>query len=122
MIMADASGPWFPTIFSDKCDGCIKAGKPRCVEFCPNGVFEFKDGKAIVAYPVKCGGPCSTVHCSACAPICHKKAIVFPSRNTSCREKKEEEKGMIRKITCRVCGKQYWTNREANICFDCENK
>jgi len=109
-------------IFADKCDGCAKTGKPRCVEFCPNGVFEFKDGKAIVAHPVKCGGSCAALHCSVCAPLCHKKAIVFPSRNTSFGQVKEDDKGMIRKTACRVCGKQYWTNREIDVCYDCEAK
>jgi len=49
------SGSWFPTIVSDKCDGCMKTGKPRCIEFCPNGVFLFQEEKAVVAYPTKCG-------------------------------------------------------------------
>ncbi len=124
MILAYALGPWFPTIFADKCDGCVKTGKPRCVEFCPNGVFEFKDGKAVVAYPAKCGGGSSTLRCTACAPLCHKRAIVFPSSFTSscCQPKEEGNKDMFRKTTCEVCGKQYWTNRKSNICFDCEAK
>jgi NAD-dependent dihydropyrimidine dehydrogenase PreA subunit len=113
------NGPWFPTIYSDKCDGCAKTGKPRCVEFCPNGVFEFKDEKAIVAFPAKCGGDCATVRCSACAPLCHKKAIVFPLSSSSLGQAKED-KGMVRKTTCRICGKKYLTNREKDICFDCD--
>jgi len=117
----DSNDPWFPIIFSDKCDGCAKTGKPRCIDFCPNRVFVFKDGKAVVTYPANCGGGCSTVHCSACAPLCHKKAIVFPQRNVSYAGVKED-KGMIRKTTCKVCGKQYWTNREIEVCFDCEAK
>ena len=118
----DSDGTWFPTIYSDKCDGCAKNGKPRCVEFCPHGVFEFKNGKAIVAYPVKCGGGCATVHCSACAPVCHKKAIAFPSGSVSFSQAKGEGKDMLWKATCKVCGKQYWTNNYRNICFDCETK
>lgn len=124
MYLANHDGPWFPTIFSDKCDGCAKTGKPRCVEFCPNGVFEMKEGKATVVHPAKCGGGCSTLHCTACASLCHKRAIVFPSSFTSgcCPPKGEGDKGMLRKTTCEVCGKQYWTNRESNVCFDCESK
>ncbi len=119
-----SSSPWFPTIYSDKCDGCAKTGKPRCMEFCPNGVFEFIDGKAVVAHPIKCGGGSSTLHCSACAPLCHKKAIVFPSSFASgCSPKGEEvKKDLLRKTTCAVCGKQFWTNKESNICFDCAVK
>jgi len=114
--------PWFPMIYSDKCDGCIKTGKPRCIEFCPNRVFEFEDGKAIVAHPVNCGGDCTTVRCSACAPLCHKRAIVFPSGSTRCSQLKGEDKDMLRKTTCKACSKQYWTNSEDDICFDCEEK
>ncbi len=117
-------GPWFPTIYSDKCDGCAKTGKPRCIEFCPNGVYEFRDGKAVVVYPAKCGVGCSTGHCSACAPLCHKRAIVFPSSSTSycCDAKGEGSKDMLWKTTCEVCGKQYWTNMKSNVCSDCETK
>lgn len=115
-------GPWFPMIISEKCDGCSKTGKPRCVEFCPNGVFEFRGGKAIVAHPALCGGDCSTVHCSACAPLCHKRAIVFPSNSASYSQAKGEGKDMLRKTTCTVCGKEYWTNREIDVCYDCESK
>ncbi len=112
--------PWFPTIFEDKCDGCVKTGKSRCVEFCPNGVFTFQDGKAVVAYPTKCGGGCSTLRCSACAPLCHKKAISFPTRNASFSQIMREKKDSFRKTTCKVCGKKYTTDRLGDICFDCE--
>ncbi len=124
MIMADGSGPWFPIIFADKCDGCAKTGKPRCVEFCPNKVFTFKDGKAEVTNPAKCGVGSSTVHCSACAPLCSKKAIVFPSSPSlsCCSPRGESSKDLVWKTKCRVCGKTYWTNSSRNICFDCESK
>jgi NAD-dependent dihydropyrimidine dehydrogenase PreA subunit len=115
------SDPWFPTIHFEKCDGCAKTGKPRCIEFCPNGVFELKDGKAVVAHPEKCGVGCSTGHCTACAPLCHKRAIVFPSSATAnCCNAKAADKDMLRKTTCEVCGKHYWTNMKSNVCFDCE--
>jgi len=116
VILGDTDIPWFPIIFSDKCDGCGNTGKPRCVEYCPNGVYAFQEGKVVVAHPTKC-----VKGCSACAPLCHKKAISFPSRNTSYAQVKDEDKGMIRKTTCTVCGKQYWTNRESDVCFDCES-
>ena len=115
-------GPWFPIIYSDKCDGCSKTGKPRCIEFCPNDVFTFNDGKAIVANPAKCGGGCTTLRCSACAPLCHRRAISFPAKNTGYLNVTEDKKGLIRKTTCSVCGKQYWTNSDNAVCFDCETE
>ena len=111
---------WFPTIISDLCDGCLKIAKPRCVDFCPYGVFGFEDGKAVVANPHKCGGERGIFHCSECAPLCHARAIVFPQSNFSSKPVKEEDKGLIRKTTCRICGKIYWTNRETDVCMDCE--
>lgn len=119
VVKIRVSLPWFPIVNADKCDGCVHTGTPRCVEFCPNGVFTFQGGKAVVSYPAKCGGGCSTVHCSACAPLCHKRAIVFPSNHTVVREE-VKDKELIRQTTCEICGKVYWTNREKDVCFDCE--
>ena len=99
------------------CDGCTKSGKPRCVEFCPNGVFTFQNRKAVVAYPAKCANGCT-----ACAPLCHNKAISFPGRNVGYSQVVREDKDLLRKTTCKVCGKQYWTNRASDICFDCESQ
>ncbi|HLN46355.1 MAG TPA: hypothetical protein VK209_11675 [Candidatus Sulfotelmatobacter sp.] len=119
--MKPSDEPWFPTIYSDKCDGCTKTGKPRCIEFCPNNVFSFKDGKVEVINPAKCGGNNNTFHCSACAPLCPKKAIVFPSNLSSSSSPREAgSKDLLRKITCDTCGKIYWTNSSRNVCFDCE--
>ena len=120
--LANTNEPWFPIIFSDKCDGCAKTGKPRCVEFCPNDVFVFQNGKAVVANPANCGKNCGTPNCSACAPLCHNRAISFPSKNAVYPQEAKDEKNLIRKITCKVCGKQYWTNRENDVCFDCEKQ
>jgi len=114
------SGSWFPTIFSDKCDGCMKTGKPRCVEFCPNGVFIFKTGISVVANPANCGKDCSIPNCSACAPLCHNKAISFPSETAIHTQDVKDKKALLRKTTCEVCGKLYWTDRETDVCFDCE--
>ncbi len=118
--LANNNYPWFPIIFSDKCDGCAKTGKPRCVEFCPNGVFTFLEGKAVVTYPAKCGGGYSTLRCSACAPLCHKRAISFPSKNSAFSQVVQDNKDLIRKTICKVCGKSFWTNREDDVCFDYE--
>ncbi|MEM2968996.1 MAG: hypothetical protein QXJ40_02190 [Candidatus Bathyarchaeia archaeon] len=113
--MYNSEGPWFPIIYSDKCDGCAKTGKPRCIEFCANKVFEMRDGKAIVAQPLKC-----ISGCTACEPVCPKKAISFPRRMATFSPAKSENKGLLRKAVCPKCGKTYWTNRESDICLDCE--
>src|SRR4030042_908055 len=121
MPLFNSDGPWFPIIFSDKCDGCAKTGKPRCVEFCPNGVFLFQNGKAAVANPAKCGSTCSTLHCTACAPLCHNRAISFPTSNSTNSQVAQEDKNLIRKTVCPKCGKNFWTNRDSDGCFDCEH-
>ncbi|MGB9925593.1 MAG: ATP-binding protein [Candidatus Bathyarchaeales archaeon] len=114
--MATWQAPWFPIVFVDKCDGCAKHGKPRCVDYCQNGVFTFENGKAVVAYPTKC-----VSGCTACAPLCHNKAISFPQR-PSVTSSMAENKKLLRRAPCPVCGKIYWTNRESDICFDCERQ
>ncbi|MEM3627005.1 MAG: hypothetical protein QXZ25_03155 [Candidatus Bathyarchaeia archaeon] len=115
--MAKACMPWYPTIFPEKCDGCVGFEKPRCVEFCPNGVLAFQNGKAIVAHPYKCVNGCT-----ACEPLCHKKAIIFPTRSAIFASTVSKDKGLLRKAKCIRCGKTFWTNREVDICIDCESK
>lgn len=115
--MAKSCAPWYPTIFPEKCDGCAPFGKPKCVEFCPNGVFIFEGGKAVVAYPFKCVNGCT-----ACEPLCHKKAISFPKRESAFAVVKSDDKGLLRKTTCVKCGKTFWTNRDTDTCMDCESK
>jgi NAD-dependent dihydropyrimidine dehydrogenase PreA subunit len=116
-MMATSCGVWYPTIFPEKCDGCAKIGRARCVEFCPHGVFAFQDGKAIVANPHKC-----VSGCTACEPLCHNKAISFPKRESALAIVKFEEKGLLRKVKCIKCGKTFWTNKQTDVCFDCEGK
>ena len=99
------NGPWFPIIISDKCDGCAKTGKPRCVEFCSNGVFVFQNGQSVVANPANCGKDCSIPNCSACAPLCHNKAISFPKRNVMHSQAAHVDNDMLRKAVCPKCKK-----------------
>jgi uncharacterized protein with PIN domain len=33
---------------------------------------------------------------------------------------KQQKKSSLRKTTCPSCGREYWTNRSTDICFDCE--
>ena len=109
------SGAWYPIIFPDRCDGCEKLGAPRCIKFCPNDVFMLLEGEVVVARPHNC-----VVGCSACEPVCPKKAITFPRQEFAFAQVKD--KGLLRKVTCVKCGKIFSTNREVDVCFDCESK
>jgi len=111
------SAVWYPTIFPDKCDGCIHFDSARCVDFCPHNVFEIRDGKAIVINPQNC-----VYGCIACAMMCPGKAIVFPQRSSQTVATKVRDKGLLWKVKCKECGKVFWTNREVNICMDCEGR
>jgi hypothetical protein len=33
---------------------------------------------------------------------------------------RERKRGSLRKVGRPVCGKEYWTNRETDLCLDCE--
>jgi len=115
--MASQKGVWFPAVFPDRCDGCEKYEAPRCIKFCQNEVFELKDGKVVVVQPYNC-----VYGCSACEPVCPKKAIIFPMKETASTQAQYEDKGLLRKVACGKCGKIFLTNREVNICMDCESK
>jgi len=51
-------------IVRTKCDGC-----GNCIDVCPFGVLEIKEGKAIVKCPEKCK------KCGACVHACPNNAI-----------------------------------------------
>jgi NAD-dependent dihydropyrimidine dehydrogenase PreA subunit len=107
-------GPWFPTIDSDQCDGC--KGAYKCVKFCPHGVFEVREDKAVLVNPLGC-----IYGCSACADLCPKDAIIFPQRQDAHRLKRRKQ-SLLHRVVCRGCGKQFSTDRETEYCFDCEKK
>jgi NAD-dependent dihydropyrimidine dehydrogenase PreA subunit len=52
----------------EKCTGCR-----RCVEVCPRGVFEMRDGKARISEKDRC------MECGACALNCEFGAITVGS-------------------------------------------
>ena len=35
---------------------------------------------------------------------------------------RSRKRSSFREVTCPSCGKEYWTNRETDLCFDCERK
>ena len=105
--------PWFPTIHSDKCDGC--KGAYKCVNYCPNGVLEIRDEKAFVISPLS-----SIYGCSACAGLCPKDAIIFPSKEAVYSSTKKTS--LLHGVVCRGCGKRFSTDRDTQYCFDCENQ
>ncbi|MGB9959379.1 MAG: hypothetical protein ACPLKQ_02515 [Candidatus Bathyarchaeales archaeon] len=55
-------------------------------------------------------------------PLYHKKAITFPKPQFAFTPTKTEEKGLLRKTTCKRCCKVFWTNRESDLCFDRESR
>ena len=55
---------FFIHVFPDWCKGCA-----ICVAFCPAGVLEMKNQKAVVAHPEKC------IRCCLCARRCPDFAI-----------------------------------------------
>ena len=116
MMVTSSAAVWYPTVFPDKCNGCEGLEKPKCIEFCPNGVFQLRNGKAVAINPHKC-----VYGCIACEQICPKKAIAFPQRITA-MSRAPQDKGLLRKTKCKKCGKVFWTNRDADLCFDCESQ
>ena len=59
---------WGPTIDASKCVGC-----GMCMN-CGKNVYEWKDGKAVVARYNDC-----VVGCTTCGNLCLNHAITFPS-------------------------------------------
>jgi len=76
--------PWSPKI---DCKKCVSCG--QCVDFCPTGVFEFreKEGKkvSVAKNPDSC-----VVFCRGCEDICSAGAITHPSE--------EETRKIIEKL------------------------
>lgn len=56
------SKTWYPTINLDKCIKCLV-----CVNFCPNEVYQEKDGRPFVAKPENCPQGCKG--CAAKCPV-----------------------------------------------------
>jgi NAD-dependent dihydropyrimidine dehydrogenase PreA subunit len=64
--------PWYPSIYPERCDGCSD-----CLAFCTYHVYDWDEAshKAVVVDPFNC-----LVGCDACARVCKRGAIRFPTR------------------------------------------
>jgi len=106
---------WYPTVFPDKCNGCEGLEAAKCIQFCPHDVFEIRNEKAVVVKPQNC-----VYGCIACESVCPKKAITFPQRVALTPKAKPKDKGLLHKVKCRKCENIFWTNRDTDLCFECE--
>lgn len=52
---------------------------------------------------------------------CSCKGLPFADLPPELRPMMKKE-GCLRQTKCPRCGKEYWTNRETDLCFDCERK
>lgn len=59
--------PVLPMIRADRCTGC-----GDCLEACPAGVLELREGKAVLARPEDCR------YCGDCETLCPEGAIALP--------------------------------------------
>ncbi len=55
-------------------------------------------------------------------PICTCIQDPFANLPPELRPKPVQKIGGLRKVTCPKCGLSYWTNRETDLCVDCEKK
>ena len=46
----------------------------------------------------------------------------FLSLPPELRSRPNKKKSSLRKVTCPGCGLVYWTNRETDLCMECEKK
>ncbi|MEM1547867.1 MAG: hypothetical protein QXU09_03765 [Thermoproteota archaeon] len=106
---------WYPVLFPEQCDGCQGSEKPKCIEFCPHNVFALRGGKAFVANPQNC-----VEGCVSCMPLCPRKAIEFPLHRSFRICERPWTEG-LKRITCRKCGRVFWTNEERDLCWECSS-
>ncbi|MFO7837750.1 MAG: ferredoxin family protein [Candidatus Thorarchaeota archaeon] len=67
--------PWWPTIDTEKCDGCD--GEYDCLKFCPHRVYKSHEDPLQVTIENRYN---CVVFCTACKKMCPKDAISFPSK------------------------------------------
>lgn len=53
---------------------------------------------------------------------CACMAGAFADLPSELRPRRVPRKGDLRKVTCPGCGLIYWTNRQTDLCMDCEKQ
>ncbi|MEM2920717.1 MAG: hypothetical protein QXF26_00180 [Candidatus Bathyarchaeia archaeon] len=115
--MTSVRDVWYPVVFPERCDGCKGIEIPHCIQFCPKKVFEVRGEKVEVAHPLEC-----IYGCNACELVCPRGAISFPSSRKQFQQPTESWSKSLHKVSCRLCGKTFWTNFETDVCSDCNKK
>jgi len=55
-------------------------------------------------------------------PQCPCMQGSFAALPPELRPRAASQKGNLRKVTCPGCGSVYWTNRQTDLCMNCEKK
>lgn len=55
-------------------------------------------------------------------PICSCAQDLFANLPAELRPKPVLNMGGLRNVTCPSCRRVYWTNRDTNLCIECEKK
>ena len=53
---------------------------------------------------------------------CTCMADTFADLPPELKPQQARRKSSLRKVTCPGCGLAYWTNRQTDLCIDCEKK
>ncbi len=55
-------------------------------------------------------------------PLCSCMSDPFTSLPPELRPHPKDVLSGLRKVKCPTCGFEYWTNRDTDVCIDCEKK
>jgi hypothetical protein len=55
-------------------------------------------------------------------PLCSCMSDPFINLPPDLRPRPKDVLSGLRKVKCPACGFEYWTNRDSDICIDCEKK
>jgi NAD-dependent dihydropyrimidine dehydrogenase PreA subunit len=108
---------WYPVVFPDRCDGCQSLETPKCIAYCQHEVFAILDDKVIVIKPQNC-----IYGCTACRPVCPHDAIEFPLDQGFGKAKDKAWTEGLKQLTCRQCGRVFWSETQRDTCYDCLGK